>query len=415
MYKMKCLLGGLLFLWGTHLHASSFHAGTGQPFPSIQTALQRAQEGDTIYVHEGVYAEGNLAIDKPLALIGIGYPVLDGQHNCELITITASDVLVRGFTLRNSGQLSTIDVAGIKVLSADRVRVEDNHLTDCNFGIYLSNTNDCVVSHNVVEGILKEEQNCGNGIHLWKATRALIGENHLTGHRDGIYFEFVSDSEIRYNHSERNMRYGLHFMFSHNDRYHHNRFHNNGAGVAVMYSRQVEMHENLFGFNWGSSAYGLLLKDISDSHIYNNDFEQNSAAVYMEGASRIMVERNQFRRNGWALRVQASCDGNTIRQNNFVGNSFDVSTNGNLVLNTFQGNYWDRYEGYDLDRDGVGDVAFRPVSLYAVVVERMPFGLLLMRSLMVYIMDKAEKIVPSLTPEQLMDEQPAMKEIKMQL
>ena len=397
-----------ILLSAFNLNAANHHVGQNQPYASIHAAVARATAGDTVFVHEGTYAEGNLAMDKPLTLIGIGYPVLDGQHNCEIITVTASDVTIRGFEIRNSGQLSTLDVAGIKVLSADRVLVEDNRLRDCNFGIYLSNTNDCRVSRNDVQGIIKEEQNSGNGIHLWKCARALVEGNHLTGHRDGIYFEFVTDSEIRYNHSEQNLRYGLHFMFSHNDHYHHNRFLHNGAGVAVMYSRQVQMTENEFGYNWGSSAYGLLLKDISDSHIWRNTFEHNSAGVYLEGASRIVLEQNQFRENGGALRVQASCDANTVRQNNFMGNTFDVSTNGSLVLNTFDGNYWDRYEGYDLQRDGVGDVPFRPVSLYAVVVERMPYGLLLMRSFMVYLMDKAEKIIPSPTPEQLMDEKPAM-------
>jgi nitrous oxidase accessory protein len=397
-----------LLLSAFHLNALNHHVGAGQICPSIRSALTKAQAGDTIFVHEGIYTEGNFAIDKALAIIGIGYPVLDGQHNCEIFTVTASDVYIRGFEIRNSGQLSTMDVAGIKVLSADRVVIESNHLRDCNFGIYLSNTNDCRVSRNDVQGIIKEEQNSGNGIHLWKCARVIVEENHLTGQRDGIYFEFVTDSEVRYNNSEQNLRYGLHFMFSHNDHYHHNWFHHNGAGVAVMYSRQVKMTENEFGYNWGGSAYGLLLKDISDSHIWKNNFEHNSAGVYMEGASRITLEQNQFRENGWALRVQASCDANVIRQNNFFGNSFDVSTNGSLVLNTFDGNYWDRYEGYDLNRDGVGDVPFRPVSLYAVVVERMPYGLMLMRSFMVYLMDKAEKIIPSLTPEMLKDEQPAM-------
>ena len=392
--------------------ANSLHVGANQPYSAIRTALEQARAGDTVFVHAGTYAEGNLAIDKSLTFIGIGYPVLDGQHGCEIITVTASGVTIRGFEIRNSGQLSTLDVAGIKVLSADNVVIEHNRLRDCNFGIYLSNTNDCRVTGNDVQGILKEEQNSGNGIHLWKGSRILVEKNYLAGHRDGIYFEFVTDSEIRYNHSEQNLRYGLHFMFSHNDHYHHNRFHHNGAGVAVMYSRQVQMTENEFGYNWGSSAYGILLKDISDSHIWKNNFEHNSAGVYMEGASRITLEQNQFRENGWALRVQASCDANVIRQNNFFGNSFDVSTNGSLVLNTFDGNYWDRYEGYDLDRDGVGDVPFRPVSLYAVVVERMPYGLMLLRSFMVYLMDKAEKIIPSLTPEQLMDEKPAMRPLE---
>lgn len=398
-----------LLLSALRLMATNHYVGIGQANATIRAAVEKAQPGDTIFVHEGTYAEGNLAIGKRLSLIGMGYPVLDGQHNCEILTVTASDVLIRGFDIRNSGQLSTLDVAGIKVLSADRVVIENCRLRDCNFGIYLSNTNDCRVTRNDVQGIIKEEQNSGNGIHLWKAARAVVEENHLTGHRDGIYFEFVTDSEIRYNHSEQNLRYGLHFMFSHNDHYHHNRFHHNGAGVAVMYSRQVQMTENEFGYNWGSSAYGLLLKDISDSHIWKNTFEHNSAGVYLEGASRIVLEQNQFRENGWALRVQASCDANTVRQNNFFGNSFDVSTNGSLVLNTFDSNYWDRYEGYDLDRDGVGDVPFRPVSLYSVVVERMPHSLMLLRSFMVYLMDKAEKIIPSLTPEQLMDERPAMR------
>lgn len=349
-----------------------------------------------------------MAIEKPLALIGIGYPVLDGQHQCEVVTITSSDVLLSGLEIRNSGQLSTLDVAGIKVLSAARVVVEGNRLRDCNFGIYLSNTSDCRISRNDIQGIIKEEQNSGNGIHVWKCARAIVEGNTVTGQRDGIYFEFVSDSEIRYNHSKNNLRYGLHFMFSHQNHYHHNLFQNNGAGVAVMYSRQVQMTENEFSYNWGSSSYGILLKDISDSHIWKNKFQHNSAGVYLEGASRITLEQNEFRENGWALRVQASCDANVIRENNFLGNSFDVSTNGSLVLNSFDGNYWDRYEGYDLNRDGVGDIPFRPVSLYAILVERMPYGLVLMRSLMVYLLDKAEKIIPSLTPEQLKDEKPAM-------
>ncbi|MBL7825244.1 MAG: nitrous oxide reductase family maturation protein NosD, partial [Saprospiraceae bacterium] len=338
----------LLSLCFLNLQAAVWHVGPGLPQTSIRETIGKANAGDTIYVQAGYYSEGNIAVDKPLTLIGIDYPVLDGQKQYEIITITASNVLIRGFELRYTGQMSTIDLAGIKVLSADFVTIEENRFVDCTFAIYLSNTNDCRVCCNEVRGIIKEEQNSGNGIHLWKCARALIEENYLTGHRDGIYFEFVSESEIRHNNSEGNLRYGLHFMFSNDDHYHHNRFYNNGAGVAVMYSRKVQMTENNFGYNWGSSAYGILLKDISDSHIWKNVFEHNSAGVYMEGASRITLEQNEFRENGWALRVQASCDGNIIRQNNFIGNSFDVSTNGHLVLNIFEANYWDRYEGYDL-------------------------------------------------------------------
>jgi nitrous oxidase accessory protein len=397
-----------LFLPAFSVHATILHAGPNQTYASIHVAVEKAQAGDTIMVHPGFYAEGNLTLEKSLVLIGLDYPVLDGQNLDEIITIKAPGVTVRGFQIQNSGCMSTIDIAGIKVLATDHAVIEDNRLRNCNFGIYLSNTQYCRVECNEVIGSPREEQNTGNGIHLWKCDHATIEENHLTGNRDGIYFEFVTESEIRANHSEHNIRYGLHFMFSNSDRYMQNVFDHNGAGVAVMYSRQVQMEGNRFEYNWGSSAYGLLLKEISDSHIWRNHFEQNSAGVYMEGASRIRVEENDFLENGWALRVQASCDDNLIHRNNFYGNSFDVSTNGHLVLNTFSDNYWDKYEGYDLNRDGIGDVPYRPVSLYAVVVEQMPYGLMLMRSFMVYLMDRAEKLIPSLTPEQLLDATPRM-------
>lgn len=407
---MKCfLILFLLLLTGFNTaSAAVLQVGPHQTYTTVHAALRAVRSGDTILVHEGIYAEGNLAINKPLALIGIGYPVLDGRHLNEIITINSPRVTIRGFEICNTGQLSTMDVAGIKVLSADSVVIIENRFRDCNFAIFLSNSIGSKIISNDIQGVIQGEQNSGNGIHLWKCSGALVEKNYLTGQRDGIYFEFVSDSEIRDNISEKNLRYGLHFMFSHNDSYHHNTFRDNGAGVAVMYSRQVMMNDNYFGYNWGSASYGILLKEITDSHIWKNIFEHNTAGVYLEGATRIMLEENQFRENGWALRVQASCDANTIRANNFFGNSFDVSTNGSLVLNTFNGNYWDKYEGYDLNHDGIGDVPFRPVSLYAMLVERMPHALMLMRSFMVYLMDKAEKIIPSLTPIELMDEKPTM-------
>jgi nitrous oxidase accessory protein len=401
------LISGLL--GAVSLPAATLRVGPGQALASLSAALGQAQAGDTIYVHGGTYAEGTLIVDKPLTLIGLDFPVLDGLHRDQIMTVSASDVLIRGFQFQNTGQGNSTELAAIMVLSGNRVVIEENLLRDCSFGIYLSNTLDSRVTCNDIRGVLKEEQNSGNGIHLWKCEGARIDENYITGHRDGIYFEFVTDSDILNNHSEENLRYGLHFMFSHNDRYRNNRFERNGAGVAVMFSRQVEMTGNQFLHNWGSAAYGLLLKEISDSRLQHNVFEQNSAAVYMEGASRMTVEDNVFRANGWALRVQASCNDNLVRHNNFFGNSFDVATNGHLVLNKFENNYWDKYEGYDLDRDGRGDVPYRPVNLYAIVVEKMPYGLLLIRSFMVYLMDRAEKIIPALTPERLVDEQPAMK------
>jgi nitrous oxidase accessory protein len=100
-----------------------------------------------------------------------------------------------------------------------------------------------------------------------------------------------------------------------------------------------------------------------------------------------------------------------IRSNNFIANTFDVATNGSLSLNTFEGNYWDKYEGYDLDRDRVGDVPFRPLSLFSVIVEKNPTAMLLFRSFMINLLDRSEKIIPTLTPAQFSDPAPLMQAV----
>jgi len=389
--------------------AKTIYVGKGEKITSIKDAIGMAQPGDTIIIRSGIYKEGNLQINKRISLLGENFPVLDGEHKYEILTITANGVTIAGLKLVNTGTSSLNDLAGIKILKARNVYVKGNELENTFFGIYLSNSNNCQVEGNKLHATAKEEYEIGNGIHAWKCDSIKISNNQVIGHRDGIYFEFVTNSLIINNQSENNKRYGLHFMFSHNDEYRNNTFKGNGAGVAVMYTKGVKMYNNQFDHNWGSSSYGLLLKEISDSHIEGNVFHKNSIGIFMEGGNRNKILSNSFNENGYALKLSASCDDNLIGKNNFQQNTFDLVTNGSLVLNTVERNYWDRYEGYDLNRDGVGDVPYRPISLYGTIVERMPTTILLWRSFLVFLMDRAEKAIPLITPENLKDNLPAMK------
>lgn len=383
------------------------------PVRSLRQAVNMAKRADTILLHRGLYREGNIVVTKSISIIGVDGPVLDGENKHELLTLSGKNIIVSGIHFINAGYSSMNDFAAIKVIDASRVLIENNTLTNTSFAIHISNSTLSVVRNNTITGNNKSEHLSGNGIHLWKCDGMMIDNNRIRGHRDGIYLEFVTGSTIQRNKSERNVRYGLHFMFSHSDRYLFNTFENNGAGVAVMYSKNVHMEYNLFDKNWGASAYGILLKDISNSQILNNRFIQNTVAIHMEGSSRIEIGRNTFKSNGWALKVQASCDDNNFFQNNFFANSFDVATNGSVTLNKFYNNYWDKYDGYDMDRDGYGDVPYHPVSMYAMLVEQNPTTLMLMRSFMVSLLDKAEKAIPSLTPENLVDGKPVLKPNKL--
>lgn len=406
---LRHTIPGCLLLAIAPLGGAELHVGAGHSRASIAGAVSEASAGDTIVVHGGRFAEEGVRVTKPLHLVGIGAPVLDGGLKGEVLTISSSDVTVRGFTIQNGGRSSTNDLAGIRVENAARVVLEDNRVTNCNFAIYLARARDCAVRRNVIEGEPGVEQNSGNGIHLWSCEGIRVCGNTVTGHRDGIYLEFASRSAVEDNLVENNLRYGLHFMLSHESAYRGNRFSRNGAGVAVMYSRHVEMSGNRFEYSWGGSAYGLLLKDITDGRISGNIFHRNSSAVYAQGATRVRFDRNQFQDNGWALRILASGADNSFEENNFRGNSFDIGTNGRLDNHKFARNYWDRYEGFDLNHDGAGDVPYRPVSLFSTLVERVPASVLLLRSFTMHLMDRAEKALPSLAQEGVIDETPAFR------
>jgi nitrous oxidase accessory protein len=276
---------------GSTTSASIIHVGSQHTFKTIIPALKFAKHGDSVLVEKGFYKEGNIIIDKAIFFLGKDFPTIDGDRKFEVLSIKSNNVTVKGFKIQHSGYATIDDPGGIKVYDSHHVTIIDNLVYDNFFGIYIQYSKNCVIKNNKIIAFGKEEQEIGNGIHCWKSDSLQIIGNYVSGNRDGIYFEFVTNSVIWRNISVHNIRYGLHFMFSNDDAYFSNIFENNGAGVAVMYTKNVVMMNNTFKDNWGDAAYGLLLKDISDATIFNNRFINNTSAIFMDGGNRIKVEK----------------------------------------------------------------------------------------------------------------------------
>lgn len=401
----------------THGPEHSAHgAQSGAPASAAKPALgalgariASAPAHARIVVPAGIYREPTIVITRPVSLVAEAGAILDGEGSRTVLLVQADDVTVTGFTIRNTGASQVEERAGIKVSGARRCLILRNQFHNTAFGVYLEKTSDCVVRENVLHGSGATQSQNGNGIHAWSSQHVTVLDNDIAGHRDGIYFEFVNHGHVSNNRSLRNTRYGLHFMFSNESEYQGNTYRENGNGVAVMYSSKVGMRRNTFDRNLGGAAYGLLLKDINESTIADNAFTTNTVGIHLEGASRNSITGNSFSQNGLALRVLANAQDNVLEQNDFVGNAFDVATNSRSSYSTFRGNFWDRYKGYDLDRDGIGDVPHAPVTLFGLVVEQTPSALVLLRSPFVGLLDVAERAFPSLTPA-LRDESPRLRQ-----
>ena len=230
------------------------------PVRTLTAAILAAPRHSKIIVKPGVYREPTIVVDKPVQIIGEGWPVLDGAGARQIMTVTGDSVTIRGLHFVHVGTSFTEVWAALRFQTVRGCTIERNRFDDAFFGIYLAKVNDCTIRGNVLRSGRGREMTSGNGIHLWASDGITIADNRIAGHRDGIYFEFVHNSVISGNVSEQNLRYGLHFMYSDDCRYLHNTFRNNGSGVAVMFTNRVEMTGNRFEGNWGGAAYGLLLK-----------------------------------------------------------------------------------------------------------------------------------------------------------
>jgi len=415
MYKSKKILYVLnLFLSFTfiNLNAKSIEVCSSCKITSIIKAIDYANDHDTILIKKGTYKEFNIIVDKAVTIIGENFPVIDGDLKGEIFTIISNLVTIDGLLIINVGRSYTEDNAAIRVKRSQKFTIQNNIFQNIFFGIYIEKSVSGKIYNNKIIGDAKNEFNSGNGIQLWYSKNVFIEKNTIQNVRDGIYLEFSDYCTVINNISENNLRYGLHFMFSNNDDYRDNLFRNNGSGVAVMFSKKIEMHNNTFQKNWGTASYGLLLKEINDSNIRNNLFEKNTVGINVEGSNRITFKNNNFIKNGWAVRIRGACYANIFVGNNFMFNSLDLSYNTGINDNSFNKNYWSNYRGYDLNKDGIGDVPYRPVKLFSYVVNKSPETIILLRSLLTEIIDFSEKVTPLFTPKNLLDNSPLIKKVK---
>jgi len=408
--KAGIILAAMCLMLFSESRSAVIRVGMSGKFTDVADAVNSASDGDRIVIEKGIYFVSGLNINKKIILEGEQDAVLDGSFLKEIITVTSDSVIIKNLTLRNSGTSYVSDLAAIRLENVKYCVLENNVVENSFFALYLSSSSGCRISGNKIAGNSVSESFSGNGIHLWKCSGVIISDNTVSGMRDGIYLEFSTNGQISGNTSFGNLRYGLHFMFSEGNSYTSNTFRNNGAGVAVMYTKKITMNFNRFEDNWGANSYGLLLKDIDNSLIYGNVFSGNTAGIYAEGTNRVNILNNTFEKNGWALKVLGNCYEDTIRFNRFSNNTFDVSTNTSKNANLFLNNFWDKYKGYDLDNDKKGDVPYRPVSLFSLVVERVPEAVVLTGSFLVELLDAAEKIIPVFTPETLVDNSPLIEE-----
>jgi nitrous oxidase accessory protein len=255
-----------------------------------------------------------------------------------------------------------------------------------------------------------DESGEGNGIHLWTSADAVITDTDASGFADAIYLSFAHRTLVQRGWFHRNGRYGLHTMYCRATKLRENVFEHNVAGIAIMFSNQLDVTRNRILRNRGSRTYGLLLRDCSDGRFADNQLVDNTVAMFLDGSNRNRIERNLLQDNGWGVLMFASCAKNVFTANDFIANDFPVAVDMRRTDNQFddgaRGNHWSEAHAWDLDGDGVGDAPHGPVTAFSFVSKQYPDLAALANSPAVAVLGVAERVFPALSPSTLVDRFP---------
>jgi nitrous oxidase accessory protein len=329
----------------------------------LQARLDAAAPGATVEVGPGEYA-GDLIVEKPLRLVGRGHPRLVGAGDGSVVRVRADHVTIEGFAIdgRRGGDLGR-DSAGVHSAARDTT-LRDLDIREALFGVYLREADGAVVERCRVRGIPgRDPGEKGSGIHAYDMEGFRFVGNEVVDVRDGLYLQNASKGEILSNVA-RDVRYGLHYMFSDDNVFEDNTFENGAAGTAIMYSRRLVFRRNRFLRNRGFASVGLLFQGCDDVLAEDNLVADNARGVFIEGSHRITLRRNVIAGSDVAVVLYDPDGGHRFEGNSFVGNMTPLDLVARHTDTAFLGNYWSGNGEPDLDGDGRSDRPYRLTSVF---------------------------------------------------
>ncbi len=407
-----CLTGGFLFILALGL-LSSACAGDRVVPPgagSLQSAIEKAGAGDRLLLGPGLYA-GAVVIDRSVELIGTAASVIDGQGVGRVITVAAPKVVVRGVTVRNSGDsLATEDSAIFVTAEGDGAVIEGNHLRGNLIGVYLKGPENARVRGNDIIGSTNPHVNDrGNGVQLWNSPGSVVEDNDIRYGRDGIFVTTSRNNRFLGNRL-RDLRFAIHYMYTNDSEVSANRSMGNHVGFALMYSHRLKVSANV---SVGDRDRGLFLNYANHSEIVGNRVTGGAEkCLFIYNANVNRIHDNYFADCRIGIHFTAGSERNEVYANAFVNNRTQVKYVGTRYIEwslNGRGNYWSDNPAFDLDDDGIADRPYRPNDLVDQIVWAHPLAKLLLNSPAVQVLRWAQSEFPSLHPGGVTDSAPLMR------
>jgi parallel beta-helix repeat protein len=356
-------------------------------YSTIQEAVNNADEGDTIFVSNGIYYE-HVVVNKTVSLVGedVSATIVDGDNTGTVVYIVSDYVNVTGFTVQRSGNVQ-LD-AGICLNNSAGCVVSGNLLIDngfCGISLLYSQQN-MIIDNNV-------NRSSWGGIHMLASSYNLVSRNIVDNTYGGINGHVSSNYNNITENAISNSAYGMFYHAASNNII----YRNNVSTIAVdgiwlqdQASYNVVAENSLInntvairleGPNYNNvlsrniitgAEYGIKIQNagntlVAENVIVNNNAGNDSwrAGIRLDYGAYSVIDSNFVSGNYYGVLLYSSSPYVSVYGNSIVGNEFGLRVAGggssylNATLNLVAHN-----RGYGIELTG-----FSSSSNYATVYE----------------------------------------------
>ncbi len=402
------LLSVALLAWG-----GLALAGAPAPkFPPLQELVDKAEPNSTLVPPPGTYS-GPVTLDFPLTIDGQGKVTIDGGGKGSVIYVDTDGAVIKNLHITNSGESHNDIDSGIQVRGNFNV-IKDNVIDNCLFGIDLQQSEHNIVRRNRISSKDMDLGVRGDSVRLWYSFNNKITDNVIRDSRDMVVW-YSADNLIARNDS-RGGRYSLHFMYSRYNEVVDNHYEHNSVGIFLMYSDGVVVRDNYIAYANGPTGMGIGFKETSGVEIAGNKILYCATGMYIDVSPYDPEATNRIHDNTIAFTSIAvdflnDWKGNVFERNYFKGNLVQVSVagGGTANRNVWKDNYWDDYEGFDQDGDGIGDTPYELYNYADRIWMDVPSARFFQGTPVMAVLDFLERLAPFSEPVLLVrDEHPRM-------
>jgi len=328
----------------------------------LQKEIDRLPPNGHLILPKGVH-QGPIHIKTPgITIEGAPGAIVSGGGNDSVIVISKDDVTIKGLTITGSGTSYTQADSGIALRSVNNVKLIDNKIVDCLFGIDVYGGKNILLRGNHISSRNLDIGLRGDAIRLWTVTDSEVTDNIWTHSRDVV--AWYSKKVLFKGNQGSDSRYSLHSMYSEHLRIQNNIFKRNKVGIFLMYGSDFIITNNHIERALGATGMGIGLKESSNILAQNNTINYSAVGVLVDNSPYKMGSRNWFHGNklafnGKGVVLSNDLKGGEFKRNVFLGNLEDVnSENRSGSRSLWDKNYWDKYVGFDQNKDNVGDTSY---------------------------------------------------------